>query len=108
MLKTILLGNLHNSGFPGNANSIVREVRGTGDVGNAKIKNFKKSAKSKKSDFTKSNFSETDFLIFEAWIAFIRLQKAFIKALIIHCFDLEHHIQIEIDASCYAIGVVFS
>ena len=40
--------------------------------------------------------------------AFNELQLAFIKALILQCFDLESHIQIKTDISSYAIGRVFS
>ena len=44
------------------------------------------------------------FLIFEAKLAFLRLKQAFTEAPILHYFDPENYIQIETDASDYAIG----
>ncbi len=66
-----------------------------------------KSAKSKKPNFAKAN-SGTDFLTPKAKKAFIHLQKAFTKALILRHFDLECHIRIETDASRSAISGVLS
>ena len=50
----------------------------------------------------------SDFLTPEAKLAFIDLRQAFVKAPILHHFDLECHIQIEIDVPSYIIGRVFS
>ncbi len=66
-----------------------------------------KLTKSKKSDLSKAN-SRTDFLTPEAKEAFIHLQKAFTKALILRYFDPECHIRIKTDALRYAIGGVLS
>ena len=55
----------------------------------------------------KANF-KTDFLTPKAKKAFIHLQKAFTKALILRHFDSERHIWIKIDALGYAIGAVLS
>ncbi len=80
----------------------------------AKLGKSKKSklTKSKKSDLPKANFAKVnsgiDFLTSEAKKAFIHLQKAFTKALILKHFDPECHIQIETDALGYAIGGIFS
>ena len=49
-----------------------------------------------------------NFLISNAKKTFNHLRLAFTKALILWYFDLESHIQIEIDASSYAIGRVLS
>ena len=50
----------------------------------------------------------TSYLTPNARQAFTQLKQAFTKALILEHFDLECHIQIEIDASGYAIGDVLS
>ena len=52
--------------------------------------------------------SGAEFLIFGAKEAFSRLQKAFIKAPILRHFDPKRHIQIETNASGYAIDGVLS
>ena len=49
-----------------------------------------------------------NFLTLKVRLAFIKLKQAFIKALILHYFDLEHHIRIEIDVSGYVIGRIFN
>ncbi len=46
------------------------------------------------------------FLIPRARKAFIKLKQAFVKAPILNHFDLERHIQIEIDVSGYTIGEI--
>ena len=48
------------------------------------------------------------FLITHARKAFIKLKQAFVEASILNHFDLEHYIQIEIDALSYVIGEIFS
>lgn len=48
------------------------------------------------------------FFTFKASLAFIQLRKIFIKASILYHFDLEHHIQIEIDVLGDAISGVLS
>ena len=50
----------------------------------------------------------SSFLTSEAKLAFIRLWQAFTRALILHYFDPECYIQIETDASSYAIGGILS
>ena len=50
----------------------------------------------------------SDFFIPRARPAFIELRQAFVKAPILHHFDLQYDIQIEINVSGYAIGGVFS
>ncbi len=40
--------------------------------------------------------------------AFIKLRQAFVKTSILNHFDLEYYIQIETNASSYAIGGIFS
>ena len=51
---------------------------------------------------------ELGFLISGGRMVFIKLRQAFIKDSILHHFDLECHIRMEIDASSYAIGKVLS
>lgn len=41
----------------------------------------------------------SNFLIFEAKLTFLQLKKAFTKALMLHHFDPERYIWIEIDTS---------
>ena len=68
--------------------------------GNEVGSKLQKSSKSKK--------TESGFLTPGARKAFIELRQAFIKAPILHQFDLERHIRVETDASGYAIGRVLS
>ena len=65
-----------------------------------------KSSKSKNS--SKSKEAESGFLTSGARKAFTELRQAFVKAPILHHFDLKRHIQVETDASGYAIGGVLS
>ena len=58
----------------------------------------------KSKNLSKSKKMELGFFTSEARIAFTKLKQAFIKAPILHHFDLEYYIQIETDASDYAIG----
>ena len=48
------------------------------------------------------------FLTTNARRAFTKLRQAFVEAPILNHFDLEHHIQIEIDALGYAINRILS
>ena len=64
-----------------------------------KVQNLSKSKKTVRS---------SDFLTPGAKLAFTELRQAFIKAPILHHFDLERHIRVETDASGYAIGGVLS
>ena len=59
-----------------------------------------------KSDFTKPvrGVEEFSFLTSSARQAFTQLSQVFSKALIFWYFDTDYHIQIETDASGYAIG----
>ena len=68
-----------------------------------------KRSKSKNSSKSK-NLSKfiSDFLTPGAKLTFIKLRQAFLKAPILHHFDPECHIRIEIDVSGYAISGVFS
>ena len=63
---------------------------------------------SKSKNSSKSKEVESSFLTSGARKAFTKLRQAFIKALILHHFDPEHHIWIETDASGHAIGRVLS
>ena len=66
----------------------------------------KKYLSSKKLSKSKKRVG-SDFLILEAKLLFTKLKQAFVKALILYYFDLEHYIQVETDISGYAIGGVF-
>ena len=57
---------------------------------------------------SKNSNGATGYLTPGAKRAFTQLRQAFIKAPILRHFDLECHIQIETDASGYAIGGVLS
>ncbi len=48
------------------------------------------------------------FPISEAKQAFIKLRQTFVEALISNHFNLECHIQIEMDVSGYAIGAIIN
>ena len=54
------------------------------------------------------NLSKSDFFTLGARLAFTKLRQAFVKAPILHHFDLEHYIRIETDASGYAIDGILS
>ena len=60
------------------------------------------------STLSKSKKTELGFLIFGARMAIIKLRQAFIKAPILHHFNPERHIWVEMDVSSYVIGGVFS
>ena len=71
-------------------------------------KKVQKSTKSKNLSKSKKAVRSSDFLTPGAKLAFTELRQMFVKALILHYFDLECHIRIETDVSGYAIGRVFS
>ena len=71
-------------------------------------KKVQKTSKSKNSSKSKKAIGPSDFLTLGAKLAFTELRQAFLKALILHHFDLEHHIRIETNASGYAIIGVLS
>ena len=70
-------------------------------------KKVQKTSKSKNLSKSKTTV-RMHFFIPKAKLAFTKLRQAFLKVLIFYHFDLECHIQIEIDISGYAIGGVFS
>ena len=85
-------------------------VRGRGSKTNETVVNLSKNEKSRKS-MRMPNIGSTrepNFLTLDAKKAFDYLRLAFIEAPILRHFDLESHIQIEINASGYAIGEVLS
>ena len=49
----------------------------------------------------------SDFISLGARLAFTKLGQAFIKAIILHFFDMQYHILIKTDVSSYVIGEVF-
>ena len=92
------------------------EVVGSGgNRTNEMIKNLSKFKRSK-NDKSKNSIHvsiframrEPTFFIPKAKEVFNYLRQAFIEALILQYFDLKNHIQIETDASGYAISGVFS
>ena len=80
------------------------------DGGEVKVdeveKKGRKTSKSKK--LSKSKMVGSDFFTPGAKLAFTKLRQVFLKAPILHQFDLERHIRIEMDVSGYAIGEVLS
>ena len=123
MLKTT-----GNTGSGANPEETEGEVGGDSVVGNnmvggneatnpikgkkqAKTIKFKILIKSKSYSFppnSRNREAETGFLTLEARLAFTQLKQAFVKAPILHHFDLESYIQIETDISGYAIGGILS
>ena len=115
-----------STGFAANPKETEGEVGGNSLVGNlvsdgeatnpTKRKNQAKTTKSKilikskNHNFLKSRTEEarTGFLTPKARLAFTKLRQVFVEAPILHHFDLESHIQIETNASSYAIGSVLS
>ena len=75
------------------------------DEGGTKVQKLSKSKSLSKS---KKTVRSSEFLTPGAKQAFTELRQAFLKAPILHHFDPERHIQIETDASGYAIGGVLS
>ena len=71
-------------------------------------KKGRKTSKSKNSSKSKKAVGPSDFLTPGAKLAFTELRQAFLKAPILHHFDPERHIRIEMDVSGYAIGGVLS
>lgn len=61
-----------------------------------------------KSQFYIKLSSKPGFLTPEARLPFIKLRKAFIKALIFHHFTLQYHIKVKTNPLVYAIDKVLS
>ena len=78
------------------------EVNGNEFEDNEIGKKVQKSSKSKNLSKSKK-IVRSDFFIPGAKLLFTKLRQAFVKAPILHYFDLERHIRIETDASGYAI-----
>ena len=70
-------------------------------------KKAQKTSKSKNSSKSQKMVG-SDFLTSGAKLAFTELREAFLKALILHHFNPERHIRIEMDASGYAIDEVLN
>ena len=92
-------------------------VDGSETINPAKGKNQAKTTKSKilvkskSHDFpfnSRNREAGTGFLTPKARLAFTQLRQTFVKAPILHHFDLESHIRIETDVSGYAIGGILS
>ena len=81
---------------------------GGGKIDNKFGKKDQKTFKSKKLSKSKNTVRSPDFLTLRAKLIFTKLRQVFFKVLILHYFNPERHIQIEIDTSGYAIGGVFS
>ncbi len=120
MLQTTdkLIGDKTQS-TPAEKQDVPGNISGANDVSSANringsnenlsnTKKLKNQARLKKPTLTKANSFETDFLTSEVKEAFIHLQKAFTKPLILRYFDLERHIRIKTDALGYVIGTVLS
>ena len=71
-------------------------------------KKGRETSKSKNSSKSKKAVGPSDFLTPGAKLAFTKLRQAFFKASILHHFNSERHIRIEMDALGYAIGGVLS
>ena len=83
------------------------------EVDDGKVEDDKVGKKGRKTSRSK-NLSKSkkmvglNFLTPRARLAFTELRQTFVKAPILHYFDLERHIQIETDISGYTIGRVLS
>ena len=80
------------------------------EISNNKVDDKGDNEVEKKSQkhLSKSQKTELGFLTSRARITFTKLTQMFIKAPILHHFDLERHIRIETDELGYTIGEVFS
>ena len=58
--------------------------------------------------FKSKKIVKTDILIPRTSLTFTKLRQVFVKALILHYFDLKCHIQVQTDVSNYAISEIFS
>ena len=84
------------------------EVDGGEIEDNEVRKNVQKTSKSKNSSKSKKTVESSDFLTLGAKLAFIKLNPAFFKALILHHLNPEYYIRIKMDISGYAIGGVLN
>ena len=100
------VGGNSKAGRDGKCELSSSEVDGIEVENNEVKKNGQKTSKSK--NLSKFKKTKSDFLIFRIKMTFTKLRQAFIKASIFYYFDLERHIQIEMDTSGYAIGKVLS
>ena len=108
MLKTIRsFEELALKAFGAGNNKVVGGGNGRA---NEPVVNLSKNEKSKKLTRVPNvgAIGEPNFLTPDDERAFNHLRLAFIETLILQHFDLENHIQIETDASDYAIGGVLS
>ena len=93
--------------FKANDDGIISE---NGSRADKTVMNLSKNNKSRNLTYMPNigAIEKPNFLISNAKKFFNHLRLAFIKALILQHFDLESHIQIEIDVSNYAISRVLS
>ena len=107
LLKTTGLSELAPKAFKADDNKVVGDG---GDKTNETVINLSKNKKSRNLTYV-PNIKATgkpNFLTLDAKKAFNYLRLAFIKTPIFQYFNLENHIQIETDASSYAISRVLS
>lgn len=69
---------------------------------------FNLMLKTTSNELSPEAIDDSSFLTLETKLAFFRLIQVFTKAPIFYFFDSERYICIETDASCYAIGDIFS
>ncbi len=74
----------------------------------AKLKKWIRAKKAKTSKAKNLNIQSRLFPTSRVRKTFIKLKQAFVEAPILNHFDLEHHIQIEIDVLCYTISRIFN
>ena len=73
-----------------------------------KSKKWIRAEKSKAARAKNLSSQSASFLIPKAKESFTKLRQAFVKVPILNHFDPEHYIQIETDASGYAISAILS
>ena len=83
------------------------EVDGVEVEDNEVEKKNQKTSKSKKLSKSKKMVG-SDFFIFGARLAFVKLRQAFVKALIFYHFHPKHYIWVQTDVLGFVIGEVLS
>lgn len=112
ILEVVFLNNRANYKYNHRKKKVINVVIDAGKVVKSlpKVEKSKNAAKFKKPELGKTidKVSGIDFLILEAKTAFLHLQTAFIKALVLYYFDLKSHIRIQTNTFGYVIGKILS
>lgn len=108
MLKIIIIELLAKNFVIVNKDNTIDKVDGDiNNVNKTKSKNKVISNFLAKSKLLVKISSGSDFLTFKTRLVFVKLKQTFIKALILHHFDLEYHICVKINVLSYIINKAF-